>query len=212
MIYLASQSPRRQELLKQIGVNYLIIPAAIDESPYADEVGDAYVLRMAKEKANAGWQILHAEESIISSTEKCSPCVLAADTSVIVDGCILGKPKDESEAKAMLMRLSNRTHQVITAVALKASSQMEARLSVSNVTFRALTDADAQAYIRSGEPLDKAGAYAIQGLGAIFVQHLAGSYSGVMGLPLTETAELLQLMDVPTGLSSWRKQLERADE
>ncbi|MGI0115616.1 Maf family protein [Zooshikella sp. RANM57] len=212
MIYLASQSPRRQELLQQIGVNYIVIPAAIDESPYTDELGDAYVLRMAKEKAEAGWQILHAEKkSIISSTEN-SPCVLAADTSVIVDGGILGKPKDESDAKAMLMRLSNRTHQVITAVALKNRRQMETRLSVSNVTFRALTDTDVQAYIRSGEPLDKAGAYAIQGLGAIFVQHLAGSYSGVMGLPLTETAELLQLMDVPTGLSSWRKQLERADE
>ncbi|WP_038290805.1 Maf family protein [Zooshikella ganghwensis] len=211
MIYLASQSPRRQELLKQIGVKYVVISAAIDESPYAGEVGEAYVLRMAKEKADAGWHTLQAKANAVVNSAN-SPFVLAADTSVIVDGCIMGKPKSTADAQAMLMRLANRTHQVITAVAVQSSNQLETRLSISNVTFRALTEAEVQAYIESGEPLDKAGAYAIQGLGAVFVQHLAGSYSGVMGLPLAETAELLQLMGVPTGLSSWRKQLERADE
>ncbi len=181
-IYLASQSPRRRKLLAQIGVACRTIPAQVDETPYADEPPELFVLRTALAKARAGRGGLAASAALP---------VLGADTAVVVDGRILGKPRDHAEALAMLGLLSGRAHRVLTGVALCGSQGEASRLSVSHVRFRPIAPAEAEAYWASGEPRDKAGAYAIQGLGAVFVERLEGSYSGVMGLPLFETAELL---------------------
>lgn len=181
-IILASASPRRRELLAQIGVQFSVMVADIDETSWADEVAEVYVARMAVEKAQAVRHRL---------TEAASP-ILAADTSVVLDGKILGKPCDQEDALSMLARLSGRTHQVYTALALLDSEgQTHQRLSVSAVTFRGLSEAERVAYWATGEPADKAGAYAIQGRAAVFISRLEGSFSGVMGLPLYETAELL---------------------
>jgi septum formation protein len=181
-IYLASRSPRRSELLSQIGVIHKTVPAEVDETPRPREAPAEYVLRLALEKAEAGRSALNTPPEVP---------VLAADTAVVVDNEILGKPGDREEALAMMGLLSGRSHKVLTGVAL-AGRNRESRLSVSRVTFRTLTDAEAAAYWLSGEPADKAGGYGIQGLGAIFISHLEGSFSGVMGLPLFETAQLLQ--------------------
>ena len=178
-IALASRSPRRRELLAQIGVRHRVVDVDIDESPRPAEVPAEYVLRLALAKAREG----HGLEPGLP--------VLGADTAVVVDDAILGKPADRAEAMAMLARLSAREHRVLTAVALVGDSEAT-RLSVSHVRFRAVGADEAAAYWATGEPADKAGAYAIQGLGALFVETLAGSYSGVMGLPLFETAELLR--------------------
>ena len=180
MIYLASQSPRRRELLAQIGITHQVISATIDETPLADESAEDYVQRMALEKARAGHR-LHNDQP-----------VLGADTAVVLDGHILGKPDDQQHAQRMLLRLSGREHRVLTGAALVAGNREHYRMSDSRVTFRDITRVEAANYWQSGEPADKAGAYAIQGLGALFVCHLSGSYSGVMGLPLFETAELLR--------------------
>ncbi len=179
-LYLASRSPRRSELLSQIGVTHEVVAVNIDESVLADESPADYVVRLALEKAAAGRAIIQ---------QRTQP-VLAADTAVVIDGEILGKPADRADAVAMLTRLSGRDHEVFSGVAL-ASDEMESRLSVSRVTFRPITEAEAEAYWLSGEPADKAGGYAIQGLGALFVSRLEGSFSGVIGLPLFATAELL---------------------
>jgi len=181
-IYLASQSPRRRELLAQIGIAYRTVPAQVDENPYPDESPELFVLRMALAKARAG----RAGSAPVEDRP-----VLGADTAVAVDWRILGKPRDRADALAMLGLLSGRTHRVLTAVALCTPAGETSRLSVSHVRFRPIAPAEVQAYWASGEPRDKAGAYAIQGLGAVFVEWLEGSYSGVMGLPLFETAELL---------------------
>ena len=181
-IYLASRSPRRGELLSQIGVLHEIVAAEVDETPHPGEAPAEYVIRLALTKAQAGRNGLGDRRPLP---------VLAADTAVVVENEILGKPQDREEALAMLALLSGRRHKVLTGVAL-AGDEMESRLSVSTVTFRTVTRNEATAYWRSGEPADKAGAYAIQGLGAIFISRLEGSYSGVMGLPLFETAELLR--------------------
>jgi septum formation protein len=181
-IYLASASPRRSELLRQIGVPFEVRPADIPETQAAGESADAFVLRLAAEKADAIWRRVPADER--------RP-VLAADTAVVLDERVLGKPADEAEAQAMLAALSGRTHRVLTAVALRYGDVPETLLSSSEVRFRATTAEERAAYCRSGEPLDKAGGYGIQGRAAMFVEHLAGSYSGVVGLPLFETAELL---------------------
>ena len=187
-IYLASNSPRRAELLQQIGVNFIQLNAAIDESRHPDEAPELYVLRLALEKARAGVAMLPKGET--------GP-VLGADTVVVCEQAILGKPADREAAVAMLGSLSGQGHRVMTAVALvDATGEEHSRLSVSQVRFRELGAAEIDAYWRSGEPADKAGAYAIQGLGAIFIEHLEGSYSGVMGLPLYETAELLGLFGI----------------
>lgn len=178
-IALASRSPRRRELLAQIGVRHRVVDVDIDESPRPAEVPAEYVLRLALAKAREG----HGLEPGLP--------VLGADTAVVVDDAILGKPADRAEAMAMLARLSAREHRVLTAVALVGDSEAT-RLSVSHVRFRAVGTDEAAAYWATGEPADKAGAYAIQGLGALFVETLVGSYSGVMGLPLFETAELLR--------------------
>jgi septum formation protein len=181
-IYLASGSPRRRELLQQIGVPFRVVATAVDEAVLRSEAPRAYVTRLAAAKADAGWQ---------SSRDATDPPVLAADTAVVLDGKILGKPADREDAESMLRQLSGRTHEVLTAIALRTASGLQSRISRSEVTFRSIAADEAQAYWETGEPSDKAGAYAIQGRAAIFVADLRGSYSGVMGLPLFETAELL---------------------
>jgi septum formation protein len=181
-VYLASASPRRSELLRQIGVPFEVRAAQIIETQASGEAPDAFVLRLAAEKADAVWRRVPVDER--------RP-VLAADTAVVLDDRVLGKPADEAEAEAMLAVLSGRTHRVLTAVALRCGDTAETSLSTSEVRFRATTAEERAAYCRSGEPLDKAGGYGIQGRAAMFVEHLAGSYSGVVGLPLFETATLL---------------------
>ncbi|EDN68094.1 Maf-like protein [Beggiatoa sp. PS] len=185
MIYLASQSPRRRELLDQIQVKYQSIAVNVDETPQPYETPQDYVSRLALAKAQAGLMTVKAEFPI-----------LGADTAIVCDGQLFGKPHDENHAKQMLIKFSGRSHQVITAIALVTASQKKVRINTSNVYFRLLTDVDIQAYIATGESLDKAGGYAIQGLASIFIERIEGSYSGVMGLPLYETATLLAEIDM----------------
>lgn len=183
-IYLASASPRRRELLEQIGIHYRQLLVEVPEVQEEDEVAEMYVLRVALEKARAGRARLAPGDT--------TP-VLGADTAVVIDGEVLGKPRDREHALAMLARLSGRWHQVMSAVALAgADGEEHSRLSVNTVHFRAIETQEAEAYWESGEPCDKAGGYAIQGRAAVFIERLEGSYSAVMGLPLFETAELLQ--------------------
>jgi septum formation protein len=181
-IYLASASPRRSELLRQIDVAHDVRPVAIDECPRPGEKPGPYALRLAAEKARALWDRLPVAER--------RP-VLAADTTVALDDEILGKPADRDDAFRILGRLSGRVHEVHTAVAVLHAGGADSRLSTSTVEFRPLTHDEIDWYWRTGEPADKAGAYGVQGHAAIFIRHLAGSYSGVMGLPLYETWELL---------------------
>jgi septum formation protein len=181
-VYLASGSPRRRELLQQIGVSFRVVGTTVDEAVRSAETASAYVLRLAAAKAEAGWE---------RSRDGADVPVLAADTAVVLDGRILGKPADRQDALGLLEELSGRTHEVLTAVALRTPNGLQSRISHSEVTFRSIAAGEARAYVETGEPSDKAGAYAIQGLGAIFIAYLRGSYSGVMGLPLFETAELL---------------------
>ena len=188
-IYLASGSPRRRELLQQIGVAFRVVAAAVDERVLPDEAPDAYVTRLAAAKAEAGWQ---------SSRDATQVPVLAADTAVVLDGKILGKPAGRLDALGLLGQLSGRAHEVLTAIALRTVNGLQSRISRSEVTFRKLAPGEAQAYWETGESGDKAGAYAIQGRAAIFIADLRGSYSGVMGLPLFETAELLCEAGVPS--------------
>lgn len=182
LIYLASASPRRSALLDQIGVPHRVQPVDIDETARGGEPPDQYVQRLAVLKAETLWQKLAAAQR--------QP-VLGADTAVVLDDEILGKPRDEQDCLRMLKLLSARTHQVFTAVALRASDGCQSRVNVSEVTFRKLADEEIKRYWRSGEPADKAGAYAVQGRAALFIERIAGSYSGIMGLPLFETGELL---------------------
>lgn len=185
-LYLASGSPRRRELLTQIGVPFQILGAPIDETPLPDEAAAAYVERLARAKAEAGLAGL-AHPGV----------VLGADTAVVLDGKILGKPENREHALAMLAELSNREHQVLTAVALTDGRQCKSLCVASQVRFRSIDAQEAARYWASGEPEDKAGGYAIQGLGAIFVTALQGSYSAVVGLPLSETADLLAHFGIP---------------
>ena len=180
ILCLASRSPRRRELLEQIGIHHRIIATDIDETARPGEAPAEYVLRLAVEKARAGR----------AASDDSLP-VLAADTAVVLGDTILGKPRDRDHALAMLQRLSGREHRVLTGVALAWRDGLHSRLSVSHVSFRDIGRDEAERYWASGEPADKAGGYAIQGLGALFVERLEGSYSGVMGLPLFETGELL---------------------
>lgn len=191
-IYLASRSPRRRELLKQIGVGYEILllredpqrSLDVDETPLANEAPRDYVQRVAHAKAEIGWQ------RVLQRRIPHLP-VLAADTAVVLGARIMGKPADAATATEMLTALSGQTHEVLTAVAVALDGRLELRLSVSTVRFRALSSEEIRHYVATGEPLDKAGAYGIQGRAAAFVEHLSGSHSGVMGLPLCETTELL---------------------
>ncbi len=180
-IILASTSPRRRQLLDQIGVPYDVLAPAIDETPQFAEKAEQYVIRVAAEKSRRG-QDLHAGNFP----------VLGADTAVVLDGEVLGKPATLEHAIALLTRLSGRSHQVLSAVSLRVKQRHWQALSVSTVSVRALTIPEIIDYWATGEPQDKAGAYAIQGRGAVFVDHLSGSFSGVVGLPLYETAELLK--------------------
>lgn len=184
-LILASASPRRKELLDQIGVSYTVYPVDIDETPKQSEIPQDYVRRVAAEKAAACMLALN------------SPLpVLAADTSVVIDGCILGKPENKEHAQTMLNKLSGNWHSVYSAVSLRCRGINEEirhfqALSITEVKFRTLQPQEIQAYWETGEPLGKAGAYAIQGLASVFVASINGSFSGVVGLPLFETAELL---------------------
>jgi septum formation protein len=188
-IYLASSSPRRRELLEQIGVSYAVLPADVHEHSLDGEAPEVYVLRLALEKARAVRARLPTGDT--------HP-VLGADTAVVFHGEILGKPRDAEDAVSTLIQLAGERHQVMTAVAMVGPDGEEhTRLSVSSVQFRPITLDEARAYWDSGEPADKAGGYAIQGKGAVFVERLEGSYSGVMGLPLFETAELLGCFGIP---------------
>ncbi|MFW6379901.1 MAG: Maf family protein [Halorhodospira sp.] len=188
-IILASRSPRRQELIERIGVGYEVLPVEVDETPEPGEGAEMFVLRLALEKARRGY----------AAAERRAPA-LGADTAVVLEGEILGKPAGEADGMAMLERLSGQSHRVVTGVAL-VDDREATRLSVSQVTFRETTTYERSRYWRSGEPMDKAGAYAIQGRGGVFVEHIEGSYTGVMGLPLYETTLLLDQLDVP-----WREQ------
>lgn len=189
-LYLASQSPRRRELLRQIGVDHEVLSVAVTEQPLAQESARDYVQRLAREKACAGVSRLSMESL------KSAP-VLGADTIVVCAGEILEKPRDQIHAATMLRALSGQTHQVMTAVAIADETRHEVLLSTTEVSFRPLSDAEIAAYWRTGEPQDKAGGYAIQGLGAVFVRELRGSYTGVVGLPLEATMDLLQSFGVP---------------
>ncbi len=182
-IYLASRSPRRGELLTQIGVSFDVMAADTDESVYPGELPQDYVGRVASAKARVVRERLPPEDA--------RP-ILAADTAVIVEERILGKPRDREDGLEMLRSLSGRSHRVLTAVALVAGERQWMALSASRVTFRHLAEEEMRRYWRSGEPIGKAGGYAIQGLGALFIAGLDGSYSGVMGLPLFETGQLLE--------------------
>jgi septum formation protein len=191
LVHLASASPRRRELLRQIGVPFEVLPAVIDEALRPGEHPDAYVLRMAREKALAACPEHPEPEPVI---------VLAADTVVVLDNRVLGKPGDVAAAERMLEVLSGRTHEVLTAVALRRGERLESVLSASEVRIRPTTAIERRAYCQTGEPLDKAGGYAVQGLAAVFIEHLVGSYSSVMGLPLYETAKLLAHFGLPAWL------------
>jgi septum formation protein len=180
-IILASSSPRRRELLRQIGVAFRVVVADVDETALPEEQPADYVLRVALEKAAAVW----------NRTGGSLP-VLAADTAVVLDGCILGKPADRADAAAMLRGLSGRTHEVYSAVALQLGANRAADcLNVTRVTFADLAPEWIESYIDTGDPMDKAGAYGVQGAAAARIVRIEGSFSGVMGLPLFETSELL---------------------
>ncbi len=196
-VYLASASPRRRQLLSQIGVHFQILSVDVDESLRAGEAADRYVLRLAQAKAAAGL----ARRRDRGAAAPGAP-VLGADTAVVAGGVILGKPVDCADAERMLALLSARTHEVLTAVALAADDGVLSHLSRSEVSFREITPAEARDYWNTGEGRDKAGGYAIQGYGAVFVSGLRGSYSGVMGLPLYETAQLLRSAGVPCWLET----------
>jgi septum formation protein len=199
-IYLASRSPRRRELLKQIGVGFEVLlfrehglrGRDLDETPRADELPEAYVTRVAKDKADAGWQRV---------VQRGLPrhAVLSADTSVCLRDKIFGKPADRADAIGMLRELSGREHRVLTAVVLHFDSTVDAILNENVVRFRTLEDAEIAQYVDTGEPFDKAGGYAIQGRAAAFIPEILGSYTGVMGLPLYETANLLRKFQSRSG-------------
>ncbi|WP_229679005.1 Maf family protein [Dyella caseinilytica] len=185
MLYLASQSPRRRELLQQAGLVFSVQDVNVPEHRAVDESPQDYVHRVARDKARAGLARLQADDGV-------DAVVLGADTEVVLDGDVFGKPQHADDAAAMLRRLSGRTHEVISAVWLVAEGREQGDVCVSRVRFAPLDEAIIAAYVASGEPFGKAGAYAIQGCGATLIEHLDGSYSGVMGLPLFETVRLLK--------------------
>lgn len=197
-IYLASQSPRRRELLAQIGVRFDLLlfrggdraDPETDETPLPGEAPDAYALRVAAAKARHGARLLAMRRLPARP-------VLAADTTLDVDGDIVGKPADDADAAAILARLSGRAHRVLTAIAVAHEARLKTRLSVSEVRFRALSGAEIRRYVATGEPRDKAGAYGLQGGAAMFVESITGSPSGIVGLPLCETALLLREFGYP---------------
>lgn len=195
-LYLASASPRRHEILLQMRVEHRVLhvpaPPGDDEPRLPNESPEHYVERTAREKALRGEAWLAAQEvDGTGGSGNCVGPVLAADTTVILDGEILGKPADEADARSMLTRLSGRKHEVRTAIALAFRESLLEDVSVTQVRFKTLNQDEIMAYCRSGEPMGKAGAYGIQGLAALFIEHISGSYTGVMGLPVYETGRLL---------------------
>jgi septum formation protein len=191
-LILASASPRRSELLHQIGVRFTILAADIDESRLADEPPADYVSRLALEKARAGY----SRQGENSNESRKIPS-LGADTIVVCEGQIFGKPRDQADAAAMLMALSGKVHTVMTAVTVSQGPCSSSSLTKTLVRFRTISQSECQTYWQTGEPQGKAGGYAIQGRGAVFVEHLEGSYTGVVGLPLSETAEILGEFAIP---------------
>lgn len=197
-IYLASRSPRRRELLTQIGVPFsmLLFRSAprfdeqVDESPLSGEIADDYVVRVARAKADFG-------NRLVQSRQLRPHPVLAADTTVELDGNIYGKPTDTADAMAMLKTFSGRTHRVLTTVAIAWQGKIEHRLNINEVKFRELSDTEIRHYVQSGEPMDKAGSYGIQGTAAMFVAEMRGEHSGIVGLPLCETTLLLREIGYP---------------
>lgn len=193
-LYLASQSPRRHELLAQVGFSFKVISVDINEDTVPNELAERYVTRLAREKAMAGFSLIKQQ----------AKAVLGSDTAVVIDGEIFGKPNNNADAKRMLNLLSGNTHQVMTAVALAVGNdasicpELTEVMSVSEVTFKKLSHDEIERYVHSGECADKAGSYAIQGFAAAFITHLSGSYSGVMGLPIYETAALLHKAGIST--------------
>ena len=199
-IYLASKSPRRRELLRQVGVEFELLVLRNDplrggpdvsEEVHHGESPEAYVARVAKEKGAFAWAVLQQRRQALRP-------VLTADTTVTIDGEILGKPEGMAQAMAMLERLSGRTHQVLTSVAVHYHGIADEVTQVSNVRFARLSPQAIRAYCATTEPYDKAGGYGIQGLAALFVEHIEGSHSGIMGLPLHETAQILNQAGIPT--------------
>lgn len=194
-LYLASQSPRRRELLKQIGISFTVLTVDVDETEKQNEIAEDYVIRLATEKAIAGWN---------SAAHQTEHAVLGSDTAVVINGEILGKPQNQKDALRMLGLLSGKTHKVMSAVVLATKCEYSTQpelmsvINVSEVTFKILSTKDIEQYWQSGECADKAGAYAVQGMAAAFITHLSGSYSGVMGLPLYETIELLTQAGIRT--------------
>ena len=187
-LYLASKSPRRAEILKSLGIAFTVVPADIDESVKQHEAPHAYVLRLCAEKAQAGLNILALE----MDAEQLTSCVvLAADTTVCVDDDILGKPESEQDAIMMLQSLEGRSHVVHTGIALACNGVIKTAISTTRVWMKSLNREEITAYVTTGEPMDKAGSYGIQGLGGRFVTRIDGSYTGVMGLPVFETMQLL---------------------
>lgn len=192
-IYLASRSPRRRELLAQIGVRFDLLlfraegraDPETDETPLAGEQADDYVVRVARAKADHGARLV-ADRHLLRHP------VLSADTTLDLDGRIIGKPESSGDARDILRALSGKTHRVLTAVAVNDGDRMEHSLSISEVDFRPLDEGEIERYVVSGEPMDKAGAYGIQGHAAIFIREIRGSHSGIVGLPLCETALLLR--------------------
>jgi septum formation protein len=181
-LFLASASPRRREILERMGVRFEVLTQQAEEIVHADETPEVFVVRLALEKARSG---------LAARPAGTTTPVLGADTAVVVDDTILGKPRDRAEATAMLEQLSGRSHRVLTGLALVDGERESTRLSLSTVTLRDLDAAEIERYWASGEPAGKAGAYAIQGRGGVFVEQLEGSYTGVMGLPMFETHDLL---------------------
>ncbi len=198
-IYLASKSPRRRELLRQIGVEFELLllrdhaprGPEVTEEVLPGETADTYVARITREKAECAWQTMYWRRLPMRT-------ILAADTTVALDGQILGKPTDLAEATSMMKSLSGRSHQVLTSVVIKNDDNIWQAIQTSEVTFAPLSDDMIRAYCATPEPYDKAGGYAIQGMAAVFVERIDGSYSGIMGLPLFETAQLLKQAGVPT--------------
>ena len=197
-LYLASRSPRRRELLAQIGIQFDTIvfrdapreDNELDETPHAGEAPIDYVQRVARAKAEHGWRIVGGRRLL-------SQPVLAADTTLEFDGEIIGKPVNAADARAILRRLSGHTHRVLTAVAVAFEGRLDSVLSISEVSFGVIEESEIRSYVATGEPMDKAGAYGIQGHAGMFVERLVGSYTGVMGLPLYETVQLLKRFGYP---------------
>ena len=188
-LVLASGSPRRRQLLEMLGIRFRVVPPDVDETYRNGEAPEAYVVRLARKKASA------------VAARAPGELVLGADTTVVVRGDVLGKPSSEEEAATMLASLQGRTHQVMTGVALAAGDRVEHALDVTDVTFRPLDEATIRAYVATGEPMDKAGAYAVQGRGAMLVEGIRGDFFGVMGLPLRLVLELLERFGRPYRLT-----------